>query len=259
MRLFLKRKKPPPRETGGRVSPWGSVLLTAALLPSALAVFPAVGQVLRELAGRRLPFVPLLAGAAAYGLFQLAFDRPMRAYVFGHELTHAAAAWLHGFRVKSMSVSARGGEVVLTDSSTAVALAPYCVPLYTLLAVALFEALRRFTDLPLSGTWLAFAVGFTYAFHAALTAYALMQNQPDLKHAGVALSLTLILLVNAAVLVLLLNLLFPAAVSLKAFGARWAAGTLVIWDAALAVSGGAVRRSWDAVRPWAGRLGEALP
>ncbi|MBK8574781.1 MAG: hypothetical protein IPN90_03555 [Elusimicrobia bacterium] len=64
---------------------------------------------------RSLPFdpavvYPLLAGALAYLLLYFVFRKPMTVYVFGHELTHAAAALLSGYKVKSLFCFRREGK-----------------------------------------------------------------------------------------------------------------------------------------------------
>jgi len=141
----------------------------------------------------------------------------MWTYVFGHELLHALAAMLSGARVKSFRVSSRGGKVVLTKSNLFVALAPYCLPLYTLFIVALLAIGNLYGDLSRFWTTFAFAIGFTFAFHLALTFYALRQHQPDLKYGGTFFSLTVIFLANCLVVVLLLNCLFPDRVSWQDF------------------------------------------
>jgi hypothetical protein len=194
-----------------------AVFLIPVLAAAALAAWPLL---------KRVPMAspqawPFLAGVIAYVLFQSLCSKPLGLYVFGHELTHALAAWLSGYHVKSMKVSAKGGEVVTSDTNLFVALAPYCVPLYTVGIVLLYALVRAHGGPSVPPAWCGFGVGFTLTFHAALTAHALRQRQPDLDHGGAFLSWVVILLSNALALVLLLKLLFPQAVSLKDFAAGW--------------------------------------
>ncbi len=193
------------------------------LLPFLAAAWGAAWTVFRSVHIPLRAWWPVLSGAAAYGLFEALFSRPMGLYVFGHELTHALAAWASGYRVKSLRVSPKGGEVVTSDTNLFVALAPYCVPLYTLFVVLVYAAARGRAAPAAPPLWCAFGVGFTFAFHGSLTVHALRQRQPDLEHGGAFLSLVLILLSNCLALVFLLKLLYPAAVSLVFFGRRWGA------------------------------------
>jgi hypothetical protein len=196
-------------------------LAAVVLLIPAAAAWAASWSLVRSLHLPRSSVWPVLAGTGAYGVFQGFFSRPMGLYVFGHELTHALAAWLSGYRVKSMKVSSSGGEVITSDTNLVVALAPYCVPIYTVFVVALWALLRR-TLLPAAApAWCAFGVGLTFAFHVELTLHALRQRQPDLRQGGVFLSLVIILLCNGLALALLLKFLYPGAVSLADFGRRW--------------------------------------
>lgn len=186
------------------------------------------------------PFMPALGGACVYGLFQWVFRKPIFLYVVGHELSHALAAYLSGHRVKSFSVSSKGGEVVLSGSNVWVALAPYCIPIYTGLLVAGLALVQRFTDLNVP-PWLgASAIGFSFAFHVSLTVFALRQHQPDLRYVGPFLSLVLIFLINGLIFVVLLKLLWPRGVSLTTFGTE----VLVIWKNLLGDLWGFFQMGW---------------
>jgi hypothetical protein len=219
-------------------------------LPVVAAAFMAAWSVLGVFSGRVTITWPVWAGAAAYGLFHAVFHKPIGLYVFGHELTHALAAALSGYRVKSFTASGSGGHVVLSDTNAWVAIAPYCVPIYTLAVVAVAQIVRFHTDFSVSPPWCGFAVGFTFAFHAALTLHALRQRQPDLRVAGPFLSLVLILLANSLVVVLLMKALFPGWVSLRAFGAEFvqSLATIVRVAGLWAVQGFDILQSWNAAR-----------
>jgi hypothetical protein len=152
------------------------------------------------------------------------------------------AAWLSGYRVKSFTASPNGGQVVLSDTNLFVALAPYCFPLYTILVVAVFLLIRWHSRLSAPPLWCAFAIGFTFAFHLALTWHALRQNQPDLRHGGTFLSLLLILFANGFVFVLLLKTLFPHWISFKAFLAQWTLNTVLLAEKMWEMASWAMRR-----------------
>jgi hypothetical protein len=156
-------------------------------------------------------------GFAGYLVFQWVFFRPMRTYVFGHELTHAMAAWMTGGEVHHIQVGKRGGSVTVTKPNLFVALAPYMIPFYSLILLALFFVVNFFYPLDRYWTYFLAALGASLAFHAALTLFALKQGQPDLKAGGTFLSGVLIVLGNSLVLVFLLGVLFPKTVSWSAF------------------------------------------
>ncbi len=99
------------------------------------------------------------AGVGTYFAFQWAFFRPIRTYVFGHELTHALAAWMTGGEVKHFHVSKKGGSVTVSKTNFFVALARYMVPaLYSLILAGMFFAVNYFYPLRpceggSSGSW----------------------------------------------------------------------------------------------------------
>jgi hypothetical protein len=155
----------------------------------------------------------LCLGFAGYLAFQWVFFKPLRTYVFGHELTHAMAAWITGGEVHSIKIGKKGGSVTVTKPNLFVALAPYMIPFYSMILLTVFFAIDWVY--PLHAYWNVFLglFGATLAFHAALTIFALRQNQPDLKTGGKFLSGVLIVLGNSLILVFLLGVLFPRTVS----------------------------------------------
>ena len=184
---------------------------------------------------RSLPFYPSVAystlvGAATYLLLHFLFRKPMTAYVFGHELTHAAAALLSGYKVKSLYVSEKGGEVELSDSNVFVALAPYCVPLYTLLVLLAYGLVRQYAALPSPPLWVGFGIGLTLTFHGALTIHSLRQGQPDLRHGGTFFSLVMIVFSNGLALALVLKTLFSSHVHLTEFFLHGGADTRILLE-----------------------------
>ncbi len=189
-----------------------------------LILLPICYGVLRSLWALVLGFeqVPegsfyFLLGFVIYLGFQWVFFKPMRSYVFGHELTHALAAWLTGGEVHAIHVGKKGGSVTVTKPNLFVALAPYIVPFYSLILLGVYVAVNFFYPLEAYRNYLLGLLGVTLAFHAALTAYALKQDQPDLKSGGKFLSGILIFLGNSLVLVFLLGVLFPHTVSWALF------------------------------------------
>src|ERR1700681_420898 len=102
------------------------------LLPACYGVSQALWVVLHKFKNVPEGSFYFFAGVGTYFAFQWAFFRPIRTYVFGHELTHALAAWMTGGKVKHFHVSKKGGSVTVTKTNFFVALAPYIIPLYAL-------------------------------------------------------------------------------------------------------------------------------
>lgn len=223
-------------------------LAGAILLFPGLAAWLSLVRQVRNVSLSWSGWAPFLAGVGAYVLVHALFRRPMTLYVFGHELTHAAAACLSGYKVQSLFVSDKGGEVRLSDSNIVVALAPYCVPIYTAGVLALYALVRYYAPSVGTPLWVGVGLGFTLAFHVALTVHALGQNQPDLRQAGVFFSLVVITLTNAVVLLLVIKALFPSHVSLETFADHWGTHTR-----------GLAKGVWHGVRDlweWGGALTE---
>lgn len=186
-----------------------------------LAVFGA-GSVMRWFVG----------GAGTFGLLAILLWRPIVVYVFAHELVHALATWLCLGSVSNLKASTSGGQVSTSKSNTFIRLAPYCVPLYVLLAALVFLGLDRFWQ-PMSSyiNWLGGVMGFFYAFHLGFTLWSLRRDQPDLKPDGWLFSLVLIYMGNVLVFAALIGFLadpqpmgaWPAVRETAQFGWRHAA------------------------------------
>lgn len=186
------------------------------IIPAAAALSIGLFEVILNL-GQNISqkAVPFWIGAVAYFLFQVMFERPVRTYIFGHELTHAIAGIFSGARLKKFKVSATGGSVVLTKSNIFITLAPYFIPIYTVLLALVYWACGMFWPVERYHSVFLFLAGFTLAFHFGLTHFALVQGQSDLKQFGVFFSGVFILVVNCLVMIMLLKFLFPQEVDLK--------------------------------------------
>jgi hypothetical protein len=134
---------------------------------------------------------------------------PVRAYVFGHELTHALWAYLMGGRVIRFQVGEDGGHVEVTKVNFLIMLAPYFFPIYTFMGLALYALLSIFVDLSSAFPfWLAL-FGFTYGFHFTFTLLALAQQQSDVSENGHLFSYAVIVMMNL-LLVSLAMVMFAA-------------------------------------------------
>ena len=152
--------------------------------------------------------IVFLACFAAYFLIHFLLYQPILSHVMAHELTHALAAMLMGGKVTSIQASTSGGTTVVNKSHVFISLAPYIFPFYTAVTLAVYAiAAERFKIFFLG------IIGFTYAFHLALTIWSLSHHQPDLKEGGVVFSLIFIFAGNMMVLMLLFSLVFPQVLS----------------------------------------------
>jgi len=197
-----------------------SVLLGLILLPLTMATMahlPSEFMTFRD-EGRILAF--LMAGVTVYVLIEIFLSRPMRTYVFGHELTHALASIMMGGKIHSFKMSAKGGSVSMSKTNFFVALAPYCVPIYSIALFLAYWAFKYWSQAPILDDVFLVLLGGSLAFHGSLTWYAMRQNQPDLRKTGTFFSVIFILLLNCWVLLLVSKLIFGDKVQIADFSAR---------------------------------------
>ncbi len=147
--------------------------------------------------------------------------RPLRVYVFGHELTHFIMVKIMGGRVSEFSVTRDGGYIVSSKINTWIALAPYFVPIYSVFVILAYGIVSSLWDLQphaqLATGILYGLLGLTWGFHATFTLSMIPRGQTDLAYGGTFFSLTVIYLMNLLVLSLLLILATPY-VSFASFG-----------------------------------------
>lgn len=151
-------------------------------------------------------------------------------YVFGHELTHAAFVKCFGGKVFDIDWGTEGGYVTTDKTNWVIALSPYFVPFWSIIAVIVYVAVSIFHKItPLENLVFYGVIGATWSFHLAWTLWMIPRDQPDLKDNGTFLSLVLIYFGNLVVLILLLCLAAPAPFeSLRDFGYTWF-GTAMTW------------------------------
>jgi hypothetical protein len=206
------------------VPKWIKFIIAILLLPVCGGAAWALWRVLCASGKADLVWVPLLAGAACWGVIFLLLPKPMWIYVFGHELTHALWTWLCGGQVKKMKVSSEGGHVVVTKTNFVITLAPYFFPFYTALVILAFALGHFFRDWRDYQVWLLLGVGASYAFHVTLTGHALKTRQSDITSQGWLFSMVIIFIGNAAVLLFGLPWLTAGGRWLDALG-WWLEGT----------------------------------
>ncbi|MDB6155700.1 MAG: hypothetical protein JWL90_4153 [Chthoniobacteraceae bacterium] len=150
--------------------------------------------------------------------------RPLRVYVFGHELTHAIWVWAMGGRVSQFEVGRDGGFILTDTHNVWIALAPYFYPLYSIVVIALYGVASLFYDVTLYTPGLFALIGLTWAFHMSFTIWMIPKGQSDLTQFGTFYSLVIIYIMNLLLLGALLIFAAPE-VTFHAFGREWLENT----------------------------------
>ncbi len=153
--------------------------------------------------------------------------RPLRVYIFGHELTHAVWVWLMGGAVEEFVVRRDGGHILTDKHNFWISLTPYFYPLYSLVIIALYGLGSLFYNLADSQTMLLglitplrllfLALGFTWAFHMSFTCWMIPKGQSDLTRHGTFFSLVVIYSMNLVLLAVFLIVAAPE-ITLRSFG-----------------------------------------
>jgi hypothetical protein len=178
---------------------WAKTILAVLLVPLCFGAAKALYLVLHITRHADTMWVAAIGGAACWLVVFLLLPKPMRVYVFGHELTHVLWTWLFGGRVKKFKAGASGGHVVVTKSNFLIALAPYFFPLYVVLIVAIFALGHLIWDWQRHLVWFHFLIGAAYCFHVTLTTHILRSSQSDITDQGYLFSFVIIFLGNIAV------------------------------------------------------------
>ncbi len=176
------------------------LILGIILLP---ATFSITAVVLRRLFTCQdlVPNVALFfIGFVSHLIFFLAFRKPMTAYIFGHEMTHALWVLLFRGKVKSIKVTKNSGSVTATKINPLIILAPYFFPLYTLLVIGLWLLASCLYPVQKYFPVAVFLIGFTWSFHLLLNLYILRESQHDIRAAGRVFSAVLIYTLNIFIL-----------------------------------------------------------
>jgi hypothetical protein len=156
-------------------------------------------------------FLSFFTGLLLWHLSHVCGFNPVKTYVFGHELSHALIARCYGGKILSFHFDRDGGYVETDKSNTLISLAPYLIPLYSILTLIFFGIVGLFLNLhqsysinyfylfylPVKPSYLfACALGFTWAFHLHFTRRTLTIEQSDLLRNGEYFSILIIIFVN---------------------------------------------------------------
>jgi hypothetical protein len=200
------------------------------LLPTAFFVFLGFVDILFSLAKGYKVTLYFLLGFSIYPFIHKFVYGFSRVYVLSHEFTHAMAALCCGHRVKSVSVGEDSGNVKLSGVNTFILLAPYIIPLFAILVIAAYFITGLFVGNPDKRIFLAL-FGFFVAMHLTHTFKSLTEaEQTDIKEAGGSVfSFSLIVVLNAAVILILLELFLPGVVPIGGVIFGVIKNTILFW------------------------------
>ena len=204
------------------------VFLGLLLLPICSIVLIALGEMIftatvKGAFWRNEGFLFFFMGCAGWFALTLFSLQPVKPYVFAHEMTHVFATYLSLGRVGKIEIGEEGGYIEASKTNWFITLAPYMIPLYTVVVFALYGCaslvwnLQFELNVPLyfwsvivKPAWLFyFWIGVTWSFHISFTYKVLQQEQSDLNVNGEFFSMMLIFLFNIAVLGFLFILASP--------------------------------------------------
>lgn len=188
-------------------------------------------------------FLSFFFGGILWVLIFFAFPnhRPIGLYVWGHEMSHAFAATLFGANITGFSARKSGGYIYTSKTNFIISLAPYLIPIYTLMTLAIAVVASLFFDIlqyhenmifgvaGIRWVWLLLAIiGFTWSFHLTFTLWMISRFQPDLEENGNFFSLILIYLANLLIICLFV-VAFSKQLTVKGFWSDfWANGVDLI-------------------------------
>lgn len=167
---------------------WAECLTIFDIMPGAFsAEFPFLSPEL----------VATVAGIALWLVLALFVPVSNWFYVLGHELTHAAWGLATFSKVSKISVTSRGGFCCIENPGMFTTLAPYFIPFYLVVLLALRAIAGIWVDMaPYALPWFA-ALGFAYGFHVTNTVTSIVTvDQPDIRVYGRFFSCVFILSAN---------------------------------------------------------------
>jgi len=121
---------------------------------------------------------------------------------------HAFATICSGGKASKMKVSSKEGSVKTTTPNFFVMLAPYMIPVYTVIIAIVYFISSFFIDITKYSGVFIFLIGFTLMFHLAYTAESIRQKQSDLIKTGYFSSISFIYIVNLVIVFLIMSLFF---------------------------------------------------
>jgi len=150
----------------------------------------------------------VIGGFVLFLLVFTLFGAPVKSYILEHELSHVVFALLSGIRVRSVSVKSSNAYVRTDRINILIALAPYSLPLYTVILVVLYRLLNYVTASTVLAALFYLLFGTTLSFHFVATFHYIQLEQPDLRRYGYFSSLVFIATWSLLILTVVLRIIF---------------------------------------------------
>jgi len=183
-------------------------LLTILLLPFCIAITANFYKGIVSIKAISETGFIFILGALSYSLFHFILFKLDFLYVLGHESMHAIATLFSGGKVLNIKVSKKQGSVRTTTPNMFVVLAPYLVPIYTVLLALIYYLLSFFIDIGRHSQLFIFLIGFTLMFHIAYTAQSIKEKQSDLIKTGYLFSVEFVYIINLIIVFAIISFLF---------------------------------------------------
>jgi len=149
-----------------------------------------------------------IGGFVLFLLLFMLFGAPVKSYILEHELSHIVFALLSGIRIRTVSVKSSNAYVRTDRINIFIALAPYSLPLYTVILVALFRLITHFTASTVLAAPFYLLFGTTLSFHFLATIHYVQLEQPDMRRYGYFSSLVFIATWSILILTVILRFMF---------------------------------------------------
>jgi hypothetical protein len=184
-----------------------SILLIPVCVIATISFYDSVSAI-KDVSESGLYFI---LGALLYSMVHLLLFRLDFLYILGHESMHAIATFCSGGKASNMKVSSKEGSVKTTTPNFFVILAPYLIPVYTVIIAALYFIASFFIDITKYSGVFIFLIGFTFMLHLAYTAESIRGKQSDLIKTGYLSSISFIYIVNLVIVFFIISLFFQGA------------------------------------------------
>jgi hypothetical protein len=210
------------------------LIIGILLLPTTVFIFLSCADILWTLLKNYKSTFYFLFGGLIYLILHKFVYKFSRLYVAAHEAAHAMVALLFGHKVSDIKIGEESGSVKISGINAFILLAPYAMPVMAFCIIFIY-LICSLSALPVDRRIFIFMFGFFIAHHLAHTYKALTETeQSDIKIAGGSVfSFSVIVLANAAVIVLLLELLFPGILPVWSLAADVFTKTIKFWLSAV--------------------------